>query len=147
MPPPAVTPRGWHVYSVDLEPMVGTKPGTQRRCLAMQPIDFGEAGRRSTVVLPLATRFIEGDAFRPLVRVPAGVCHLTKDSGYRTSWFLLMRCTRRSRRARRLGGGLLIRGPMSGSLPRGVKQVSKLPSPQTRVWRRCTRTVSAQKRM
>jgi len=80
MTPPAVAPRRWHIYIVDLEPRVGTKPGKQRPCLAIQPTGFGGAGLRSTVVLPLTTKIIEGDAFPLRVRVRAGVCRLAKDS-------------------------------------------------------------------
>ena len=80
MPPPAVVPRRWHVYIVDLEPRVGTKPGKQRPCLAIQPREFGEGGLRSTVVLPLTTKTVEGNAFPLRVRVRAGVCRLTTDS-------------------------------------------------------------------
>ena len=80
MTPPAVTPRRWHVYIVDLEPRVGTKPGKQRPCLAIQPTEFAEGGLRSTVVLPLTTKVVQGDAFPLRVRVPAGVCRLTRDS-------------------------------------------------------------------
>ena len=75
-----VTPRRWHVYIVDLEPGVGTKPGKQRPCLAIQPTEFGEAGLRSTVVLPLTTKIVEGEAFPLRVRVRAGVCRLARDS-------------------------------------------------------------------
>ena len=80
MPPSAVVPRRWHVYVVDLAPRVGTKPGKQRPCLAIQPTEFGEGGLRSTVVLPLTTNIVGGDAFPLRVRVRAGVCHLTRDS-------------------------------------------------------------------
>lgn len=80
MPPPAVALRRWHVYIVDLEPRVGTKPGKQRPCLAIQPTEFGEGGLRSTVVLPLTTNTVEGNAFPLRVRVRAGVCRLAKDS-------------------------------------------------------------------
>lgn len=73
-------PRRWHVYVVDLEPRVGTKPGKQRPCLAIQPVEFGEAGLRSTVILPTTTRLVRGEAFPLRVRVPAGVCRLAKDS-------------------------------------------------------------------
>ena len=73
-------PRRWHVYSVDLGPRVGTKPGKQRPCLAIQPTEFGEGGLRSTVVLPLTTKTVEGNAFPLRVRVRAGVCRLTTDS-------------------------------------------------------------------
>ena len=75
-----MTPRRWHVYVVDLEPRVGTKLGKPRRCLAIQPAEFGEGGLRSTVVLPLTTNVVTGDAFPLRVRVPAGACRLNRDS-------------------------------------------------------------------
>jgi mRNA interferase MazF len=75
-----MVPRQWHVYIVDLEPRIGTKPGKQRPCLAVQPTEFGEAGLGSTVVLPLTTRLVKQDAFPLRVRLPAGTCRLTKDS-------------------------------------------------------------------
>jgi mRNA interferase MazF len=74
-----VTPQQWHVYVVDLEPRVGTKPGKQRPCLAIQPTPFAAAGLPSTVILPLSTRLI-GDAFPLRVRVAKGTCGLTADS-------------------------------------------------------------------
>jgi len=80
MTPPGVTPRRWHVYTVDLEPRVGTKPGKQRPCLAIQPTEFGEGGLRSTVVLPLTTKLVGGDPFPLRVRIRAGVCGLATDS-------------------------------------------------------------------
>ena len=80
MTPPAGAPRRWHVYIVALEPRVGTKPGKQRPCLAIQPTEFSESGLPSTVVLPLTTKIVEGDAFPLRVRVRAGVCRLTRDS-------------------------------------------------------------------
>ena len=76
-----LTPKRWHVYVVDLEPRVGTKPGKQRPCLAVQPSEFAEAGLLSTVVLPLTTRVTTEDVAFPLrVRIPAGACGLTRDS-------------------------------------------------------------------
>lgn len=76
---PAV-PKRWNVYVVALDPRVGTKPGKQRPCLAIQPTEFGEAGLPSTVVLPLTTKIIREDAFPLRVRIPVGVCGLTRDS-------------------------------------------------------------------
>jgi mRNA interferase MazF len=76
----AVIPRQWHLYIVDLEPRVGTKPGKQRPCLAIQPSEFSEAGLESTVVLPLTTKLITGDAFPLRVRIPRGTCSLESDS-------------------------------------------------------------------
>jgi len=74
-----VVPRQWHLYIVDLEPRVGTKPGKQRPCVAIQPSAFGEAGLPSTVVLPLTTRVVP-DAFPLRVRLPKGTCGLASDS-------------------------------------------------------------------
>lgn len=73
-------PRRWHLYIVDLEPRVGTKPGKQRPCLAIQPSEFGEAGLQSTVVLPLTTKIAQEDAFPLRVPIPKGTCGLDRDS-------------------------------------------------------------------
>jgi mRNA interferase MazF len=73
-------PQRWHLYVVALDPRVGTKPGKQRPCLAVQPTEFGEAGLPRTVVLPLTTKVVGADAFPLRVRVPAGVCGLKRDS-------------------------------------------------------------------
>jgi mRNA interferase MazF len=73
-------PRRWHLYIVALDPRVGTKPGKQRPCLAIQPTEFGEAGLPSTVVLPLTTKVVREDAFPLRVRIPAGVCGLARES-------------------------------------------------------------------
>jgi len=74
-----VTPQRWHVYVVDLEPRVGTKPGKQRPCLAVQPTPFAAAGLPSTVILPLSTRLVH-DAFPLRVRLAKGTCGLTDES-------------------------------------------------------------------
>ena len=73
-------PERWHIYIVALDPRVGTKPGKQRPCLAIQPTEFGEAGLPSTVVLPLTTKVVREDAFPLRVRIPAGVCGLARES-------------------------------------------------------------------
>jgi mRNA interferase MazF len=74
-----VTPHQWHVYVVDLEPRVGTKPGKQRPCLAIQPTPFAVAGLPSTVILPLSTRLTD-EAFPLRVRLTKGACGLTAES-------------------------------------------------------------------
>ena len=74
-----MTPEQWHVYVVDLEPRIGTKPGKQRPCLAIQPTPFAVAGLPSTVILPISTRLVD-DAFPLRVRVLKGTCGLTADS-------------------------------------------------------------------
>ena len=74
-----MTPRRWHLYTVDLEPRVGTKPGKQRPCVAVQPDEFAAAGLPSTVILPITTRSV-ADAFPLRVRLPRGTCGLSADS-------------------------------------------------------------------
>lgn len=73
-------PRRWHLYVVDLEPRVGTKPGKQRPCLAIQPTEFAEAGLSSTVVLPLTTSLAGGGAYPLRVRIPRGTAGVKRDS-------------------------------------------------------------------
>jgi mRNA interferase MazF len=75
-----LTPKRWHIYVVDLEPRVGTKPGKQRPCLAIQPVEFAEGGLESTVILPLTTKTIAEDAFPLRVKIPKGVAGLTSAS-------------------------------------------------------------------
>jgi mRNA interferase MazF len=75
-----VIPRRWHLYIVDLQPRVATKRGKQRPCLAIQPSEFSEAGLESTVILPLTTKLVPGDAFPLRVRIPRVVCGLESDS-------------------------------------------------------------------
>ena len=76
----SAVPRRWHLYVVDLEPRVGTKPGKQRPCLAIQPTEFAEAGLASTVVLPLTTRPVSSDAFPLRVRLTTGTGGVARDS-------------------------------------------------------------------
>ena len=73
-------PQPWRIYVVDLEPRVGSKPGKQRPCLAIQPREFSDAGLASTVVLPLTTKLATADAFPLRVRVPKGTAGLDQDS-------------------------------------------------------------------
>lgn len=73
-------PRRWHIYVVDLEPRVGTKPGKQRPCIAIQPSEFSENGLQSTVVLPLTTRLSLEDAFPLRVRIEKEICGLKQTS-------------------------------------------------------------------
>ena len=80
-------PRQWHVYVVDLEPRVGTKPGKQRPALAIQPSEFADAGLPSTVILPLTSRTVP-DAHPLRVPIPAGTCGLQKDSDIMTDQIL-----------------------------------------------------------
>lgn len=73
-------PKKWHIYTVDLEPRIGTKPGKQRPCLCIQPTEFCEYGLGSAVILPLTTNIIAEDAFPLRVRISKSTCKLEKDS-------------------------------------------------------------------
>lgn len=73
-------PRRWHIYVVDLEPRVGTKPGKRRPCVTIQPTEFAEGGLGSTVVLPMTTRVSGRNAWPLRVGVPRGTCGLQRDS-------------------------------------------------------------------
>lgn len=73
-------PKRWHIYTVDLEPRVGTKPGKQCPCLVIQPSEFAEGGLKSTVVLPLTSKIIEGNVFPLRIKIPQGVSGLTHPS-------------------------------------------------------------------
>lgn len=73
-------PKRWYIYTVDLEPRVGTKPGKQRPCLSIQPNEFAEGGLKSTVVLPLTSKIIDAEAFPLRVRIPKGVVGLKQAS-------------------------------------------------------------------
>lgn len=75
-----ILPKRWHVYTVDLEPRVGTKPGKQRPCICIQPSEFCAAGLGSTLIIPLTTNLQSEDTFPIRVRIPKGTCGLEKDS-------------------------------------------------------------------
>ncbi|PWU22545.1 MAG: hypothetical protein C5B49_00420 [Bdellovibrio sp.] len=74
------SPRRWHIYVVDLEPRVGTKPGKQRPCLCIQPSEFCASGLASSVIIPLTTKIQSDDVFPLRVRIPPGTCGLANES-------------------------------------------------------------------
>lgn len=73
-------PKRWYLYVVDLEPRIGTKPGKQRPCLAIQPTEFNQAGLKSTVILPLTTQVIGNNAYPLRVHIPQGIAGINKPS-------------------------------------------------------------------
>ena len=73
-------PKRWHIYIIDLEPRVGTKPGKRRPCIVIQPDEFAESGLESSVVLPITTNIVSGNNFPLRVKIPTGTCNLEKDS-------------------------------------------------------------------
>lgn len=74
-----IKPQQWHIYTVNLEPRIGTKPGKQRPCLAIQPTEFSLSGLESTVLLPITTKLVN-NAFPLRVRIPKGIAGLHKGS-------------------------------------------------------------------
>jgi len=70
-------PKRWHLYTVDLEPRIGTKPGKQRPCLAIQPDEFAEGGLKSTMIIPMTSKIIPGNTFPLRVHIPQGVAGLS----------------------------------------------------------------------
>lgn len=74
-----IIPKQWHIYVVDLEPRVKTKPGKQRPCLSIQPTEFGLNGLKSSVVLPITTNLVN-NAFPLRVRIPKETAGLHKES-------------------------------------------------------------------
>ncbi len=75
-----MTPKRWHIYVVDIEPRIGTKPGKQRPCLCIQPTEMSKAGLKSSVVLPLTTNTFKEDLFPFRVKILKGICGLKKES-------------------------------------------------------------------
>lgn len=71
--------RRGHLYVVDFNPRVRTKPGKIRPAVVVQHDVLNEAGYPSTIVLPTTTRVVDTDT--PLrVRLPAGTADLDRDS-------------------------------------------------------------------
>ena len=85
-------PLRWHLYIVDLEPRVGTKPGKQRPCICVQPSEFCEMGLPSAVVLPITTQ-IKNNAIPLRVRIPQGTNGLDKESDILVDQILSWDCT------------------------------------------------------
>jgi mRNA interferase MazF len=75
-----ILPKRWHIYIVDLEPRIGTKPGKQRPAICIQPTEFCGAGLQSALIIPLTTNLQPEDTFPIRVRIPSGTCGLEKTS-------------------------------------------------------------------
>ena len=71
--------RRGHLYVVDFNPRVKTKPGKIRPAVVVQDDLVNEAGYPSTIVLPTATRL--ADTGTPLrLRLPVGTAGLDHES-------------------------------------------------------------------
>jgi mRNA interferase MazF len=71
--------RRGHLYVVDFNPRVKTKPGKIRPAVVVQDDVVNEAGYPSTIVLPTTTNLVDTET--PLrLRLPAGTAGLDRDS-------------------------------------------------------------------
>ena len=71
--------RRGHIYVVDFNPRVRTKPGKIRPAVVIQDDAVNEAGYPSTIVVPTTTRVVDTDT--PLrLRLPAGTAGLERNS-------------------------------------------------------------------
>jgi mRNA interferase MazF len=68
-----------HLYVVDFNPRVRTKPGKIRPAVVIQSDALNEGGYPSTIVVPTTTKLVETDT--PLrLRLPAGTAGLERES-------------------------------------------------------------------
>ena len=71
--------RRGHLYLVDFNPRIKTKPGKLRPAIALQSNLVSEAGYPSTVVVPTTTQLVENAGFLRL-RLKRGVGAIERDS-------------------------------------------------------------------
>src|SRR3990170_6282203 len=68
-----------HLYIIDFNPRIKTKPGKLRPALVLQSDFVNEAGYPSTIVIPTTTRLIENPGILRL-RIKKGQGGLARDS-------------------------------------------------------------------
>jgi mRNA interferase MazF len=68
-----------HLYIVDFNPRIKTKPGKLRPAVVLQSDLVNEAGYPSTIVIPTTTRLVEDPGILRL-RIKKGQGGLTRDS-------------------------------------------------------------------
>jgi len=68
-----------HLYVIDFNPRVRTKPGKLRPAVVLQSDIVNEAGYSSTIVIPTTTRLVEDPGILRL-RIRKGEGGLTRDS-------------------------------------------------------------------
>ncbi len=71
--------RRGHLYLVDFNPRIKTKPGKLRPAVVLQSNLVSEAGYRSTIVVPTTTQLVE-DAGLLRLRLRRGVAGMERDS-------------------------------------------------------------------
>jgi mRNA interferase MazF len=71
--------RRGHLYLVDFNPRIKTKPGKMRPAIVLQSNLVSEAGYPSTVVIPTTTQLVENAGFLRL-RLRRGVAAIERDS-------------------------------------------------------------------
>lgn len=68
-----------HLYIVDFNPRVHTKPGKVRPAVVIQSDLANEADYPSTIVVPTTSKIIDAAGFFRL-RIPRGICGLQSES-------------------------------------------------------------------
>lgn len=71
--------RRGHLYLVDFNPKIKTKPGKLRPAIVLQSDRVSEAGYPSTIVVPTTTQLVE-DAGLLRLRLKRGVAGIERDS-------------------------------------------------------------------
>jgi len=71
--------RRGHLYIVDFNPRVRTKPGKRRPAVVLQSDLVNEAGYPSTIVIPTTTRLVDGPGILRM-RIKKGQGGLARDS-------------------------------------------------------------------
>lgn len=68
-----------HLYIVDFNPRIATKPGKNRPAAVVQSDLVNQAGYPSTIVVPTTSKVIHDAGFLRL-RLPQGTCDLERES-------------------------------------------------------------------
>lgn len=68
-----------HLYVVDFEPRIHTKPGKVRPAVVVQSDLLNQTNYSSTLVVPTTSKIIDDAGFMRL-RLPKGTCGLEKES-------------------------------------------------------------------
>lgn len=78
----------WGVYLVDLNPVIGTKPGKIRPCVVIQDDALNDVDHPSTVILPITSKNVVKDAYPLRVFLDRGEGGLEADSMILVDQFL-----------------------------------------------------------
>ena len=80
-----------HLYVVDMEPRIHTKPGKTRPCVVIQSDMFNAQGHSSAVILPITSKIINDDFLH--LRIPKESSSLQKESDILVSQIIAISTT------------------------------------------------------